>query len=215
MQTASGLKFPTNSHCICWLYHALSKIWRDRNISQTKGLRNTGTVRTQSPLHTAWVPPHPLSSGTQDPGPLYLVLCYLCLGQPIAHQPNTGWFHFHPCSESEPCPSLNTKERGQKLYTSFSEQLKCQMEPPKNSLQHPSGEKAIPTMNQPRQGKAQGDGESRGPISCLWITWLDINLSVRNKSNITTVLACRKEPQFFTGWTILGRTWDLSRRKKY
>lgn len=131
MQTASGLKFPTNSHCICWLYHALSKIWRDRNISQTKGLRNTGTVRTQSPLHTAWVPPHPLRSGTQDPGPLYLVLCYLCLGQPIAHQPNTGWFHFHPCSESEPCPSLNTKERGQKLYTSFSEQLKCQMEPPK------------------------------------------------------------------------------------
>lgn len=92
-KTVPGLNFITNSHFICWIYHALSKIWRDRNITQTPGLRNTDTFRTRAALnHSALFPPVLLSSCTQGLGPLlvccHLVLCCQQLGQPITHHPN-------------------------------------------------------------------------------------------------------------------------------
>lgn len=88
-ESAPELNLTTNSHCICWIYHAQSKIWRDRNITLIPGLRNTGIFRTWAPLHhSALFSPVLFRSCTQGLGLLLLSLCCQCLGQATAHHPN-------------------------------------------------------------------------------------------------------------------------------
>lgn len=43
-KTVPGLNFITNSHCICWIYNALSKIWRDTRAQKHWHFQNTSST---------------------------------------------------------------------------------------------------------------------------------------------------------------------------
>lgn len=150
-ETAPGLNFTTNSQCICWIYCAQSKIWRDRNITQIPELRNAVIFRTRAPLHhSALFPPVLLSSCTQGLGPLHFVLCCQCLGQAIAHHPNQWLISASPLLQVRALPIPKYYRKGTESLHKCLKTGKYHLEPPKSSLQHLSGESAIPTVDHPR-----------------------------------------------------------------